>query len=330
MLVTYIVVESKLNSISSILNLYHHKETPTWEYDSIVYLEDSQTIDLANNPSNVMQQCVDNNTVSASRKLNSFISSFRLEQDSFIKFLRSTQLHALALKSNSAENQIINLWIALESLVPFESRNENDTNIEHIINSLIPFHNFTYIRSLINNLVGDLLYWDNKITRQALKNVAGKKFNEKMLRILVLPEYRANLDRIRNNTKDFHLLKTRIDYLVNLLENPAKIIETLNNHRQRLEWQFRRIYRVRNIIVHSGTTPPYTKHIIPHAHEYLDLVLNSLIKLATEPRRILSVSQGFKYVELKYVAYMENLKTKGLVLNAENIERLVFDDINLH
>lgn len=322
--------EKKLSLAATLLNLYHHKESPTWENDSIVYLEDLNSVFLIKNPSNVMQKCADNNRSSASSKLSAFLSEFWLEENSFIKFIRSTQLHALALKSNSEENQIINLWIALESLIPFESRNEDDSNIEHIINSLIPFHGFTYVRSLVNTLVKDLLHWDHKITRQALKKVAGKKFNEKMLRVLVLPEYKANLDKIRNNTKDFHLLKTRIDYLVSLLENPKKIINTLEHHRQRLEWQFRRIYRVRNIIVHTGATPPYTKHIIPHAHEYLDLVLNSLIKLATEPRRIYSVSQGFKYVELKYRAYIGNLNEANLTLNTDNIEKLVFDDINLY
>lgn len=122
----------------------------------------------------------------ASKRLQALISDFSLDEDSFSKFVRSAQLHALAVGSNADENQILNLWIALESLIPSETKADDVSNIEHIVASLIPFLNFGYLERLTNNLVKDLLKWNSNATRAAFKVVPGKKFTEKLARILAL------------------------------------------------------------------------------------------------------------------------------------------------
>lgn len=316
--------EHRLKTLITLLTLYHHKKQPTWSKDCIVYSIDEDKYKKISCPTNPMEKCVDLELKFASNKLKLFLDNFGLEKNSFAKFNRSAQLHSLALRSDSQENQILNLWISIESLIPSENREEDISNIEHIIDSLVPFLNINYVEDLSKNLVKDLLRWNLKVTRRALKHVQGRKFTDRLVKLLILSEYSGNLAIIENNLGNFHLLASRVKYLQDALSSPSKVLAILNAHKTRLEWQLRRIYRVRNIIVHSGITPAYTKLVIPHVHDYLDTVLNALALLASEPKVIHSVTQGFKYTQLEYKSYIEKLSEKGLTFTKENTEKLLF------
>ncbi|NTV96595.1 MAG: hypothetical protein HGA75_14485 [Thiobacillus sp.] len=316
--------ERLLNLTATLLTLFHHRERPDWAHECVVYATKTKVHLAVSEPINSMQKCADLQQSVASKRLQEFASSFSLEADSFSKFLRSAELHALAVRSNADENQILNLWIALESLVPSESKSDDISNIEHIIRCLLPFLNFGYVERLVNNLVKDLLQWNSEFTRSLFKAIPGRKFTDKVVRLVALPDFSAPRRRLEDSFKDFHLLRDRFDYFKQMLSTSSSVAAALDAHSQRLEWQIRRIYRTRNIIVHSGITPRYTKPLIEHTHDYLDTVLSLLVRLASKPKTIDSVGQGFKYVELRYRQYYEKLSEKGVVFDTDNIDTLVF------
>lgn len=315
--------EQRIKNISTLLTLFHHKEHPAWSKECLLSKEDGQTYLLASQIS-PMQKCADSRPEVASKKLSSFMDNFSLEKTSFLKFIRSAQLHSMALESNAEENQLLNLWISLESLIPTEEKSDDSSAIEHITKSVIPFLSIRYIEGLLNNLVKDLLKWNSKVTKAALKNVDGLKFTERLLRVITQQKYSSNLLSIESELRDFHLLKDRIDYFKEKLATPQAALEIIKDYEERVTWQIRRIYRARNIIVHSGKTPPYTKHLIEHAHEYLDIILDNLVELGSNPKIAKSTSQGFKYMGMYYDFYSRNLEKKGLVFDDSNITRLLF------
>ena len=271
-----------------------------------------------------MHKCADLIEAAAKKKLQLFISDFSLDKGSFSKFVRSAQLHSMALTSNSNENQILNLWISLESLIPSETKSDKIAGIEHIANSAIPFLNEQYISKLLNNLVKDLLRWNKVATITSLRPIPGKKFVDKLAKLISLPKYAAERELLESKFRDFHLLRDRFNYFKDLLSSPKNVVTALDAHRQRLEWQIRRIYRARNIIVHSGKVPPYTQPLIEHTHDYLDTILSRLVELASKPRSIHSVAQGFKFVEIRYNTYHKKLSEKGLAFDENNIHDLLF------
>jgi hypothetical protein len=301
------IAEQQLKFLQTLLNLFHHKECASWNSDCVIYDHQSMSSNRIKNRINPMFKCIDRKVDIAGAKVEKLAQEFSLENESFAKFVRSAMLHTMAIKSDSGENQILNLWISLESLIPSETKADDVSNIEHIVDSLIPFLNIDYMRRLLNNLVKDILNWDYKTNIKAFRNVDGVKFYDKLARILVLPQYAPNLMTIEASIKDFHLLRDRIDYFKTLLSNPKNILSALVAHKTRLEWQIRRIYRTRNIIVHSGKTPPFTKQLIEHTHDYLDAVLYRLVRLASSPQKVKSVSQGFKYTDLQYKSYIRSL-----------------------
>lgn len=316
--------EGLLKLCSTFLSLFHHKKDPSWLPECIVFESKEKKYRKISKPINSMHKCADLLKTVASKRLQLFMSDFSLERDSFSKFVRSAQLHSMALTSDSSENQILNLWISLESLVPSETKSDDVSNIEHIVASLIPFLNVGYVGRLLNNLVKDLLRWNSVATRTALRPVPGMKFIDKVAKLLALSQFDAERAALEASFQDFHLLRDRFTHFQSILSSPASVLTALEAHRLRLEWQIRRIYRTRNIIVHSGETPGYTRPLIEHTHDYLDTVLSTLAELASEPKSIYSVGQGFKFVELKYATYRQGLALKGLSFDVDNMDSLLF------
>ncbi|SXT73415.1 Uncharacterised protein [Klebsiella pneumoniae] len=312
------IAENYLKLASSFLNIYHHKDKPTWSNEALVITE-SNVLKVSERL-NPMKKCKDLKHEKAHRRLQSLMSEFSLENSSFSKFLRSIQLHSMALKSESVENQLLNLWIALESLVPSETKSNDQATIEHITDSIIPFLNITYIDSLIENLTRDLLLWDRHILNAHLRGIPGTKSKHKLANIMILPEYEEIRNSLSSRFRDYSLLSDRFEYIKKIISTPESIKSTLDNHKLRLEWQFRRIYRTRNNIVHSGKGQQITPLLVEHIHNYLDKIFEILVLLASKPRKIRSVTQGFRYIKLIYGQRYETITKNGFVFNIENIK----------
>lgn len=316
--------ESRLRVVATIHTIYHHRSSLKWSGYCLVKERRTGACRKINESRSAMQKREDPKPMTRYVRLKGLVEGFSLEKDSFEKFHRSAQLHSMALASDSLENQILNVWIALESLVPSETRGDSSSTIEHISSSLSNFLNVVYIDRLLGNLAKDLLLWNSWLVRKILKKVKGRRLEDKLIRLLALNDYESCRDELEVATKDFYLLRDRLEYFKSALSSPASVAAALKTHAQRLEWQIRRIYRARNIVVHSGRTPRYTRALIEHAHDYLDTILVTLVELASNPKTIHSVPQGFKFVELRYREYLANLEQKGQCFDESNIENLAF------
>lgn len=317
------IAEVGLKFSSTLMSLYHHKQEATWSSENIVFSEDGVIYKISTTM-NPMHRCKDLVPDAASRRIEDFMSNFNMKQDSFSKFIRSAQLHSMALRTKDVENQILNLWIALESLIPDEFKSDKTNTTQHIVDSIIPFLNHGYIEGLIQSLIKDLRRWKYETSNTFLKITGEDNFAKSLVLIFSLPEHQVALNEYRQKLDNFPLLLERFNYINDLVSSPEKIMKSLENHAKRIEWQIKRIYRTRNIIVHTGKTPSKTTILVEHTHDYLDTVLNLLIKLASTPIQIVSVPQGFKYVQMGYKMRISQLSKKGLTFNSDNILELVF------
>ncbi|MEG3182601.1 hypothetical protein SNE34_01045 [Lysobacter erysipheiresistens] len=309
---------------ATFLTLFHHRDRPTWLSDAIVHFGDAAISRLHPRGMNAMHKGADLPPEVAARKMKDFLEKFSLHEEAFHKFMRSAQLHALAAGSSSDENQLLNLWIAIESLIPAETKSSQEATIEHIVNSLLPVLSYDYFERLVNHLVKDLLHWDKPFVLSQFKGIPGKTFTERLLRIMGLPDHATQYDSLISRCRDFALLEKRIDYLKSISASPSALSSLLDGHEERVSWQIRRIYRTRNIIVHSGETPSHTNVLIELAHEYLDNVLNLLTKLASRPSQISTVAEGFTLAQLHYQDYKNSLSQKNFVLSAGTIVPTMF------
>ncbi len=308
----------KIDQLQTLIGLYHHKECPKKITEGLVVPLNSGEGKIVKNHSNPMHKCKDLKVGPASKRLKEFMDGFSMVEESFFRFNRSAELHALALASDSAENQLINLWTALESLIPSKA-DDKICQIEHISHSIMPFLNLGYLQKITTQLSKDLLLWNSRVTRNTLKEINCSKIPEKTLHLLALEKHKTLRNVLKSRFGDFHLLYERFSYLEWLLSSPANVVSALDAHKQRVDWQIRRIYRARNMIVHDGTTPSYTRILIENTHDYLDTILTSLMSLGSKEHILNSTDQGFKMMELSYSSYYRNLTKKGLIFNDENI-----------
>jgi hypothetical protein len=59
--------------------------------------------------------------------------------------------------------------------------------------------------------------------------------------------------------------------------NPHRLSSSLLASRQHLEWHINRIYRARNLLVHSGKEAPYLETLCENLHYYVNTVLSRVI-----------------------------------------------------
>lgn len=298
--------DQRIETIATLFNLFHHKETPTFSHDCLIINRTKNVVHRSKKEINAMHKCIDLTAEKAAPKMNKLIAEFSLEKFSFQKFNRSAELHALALRTDSKENQMINLWIALESFVPAKDESLEISNIEHISKMVVPFINVYYFPKILSRLTSDLLNWNRRAFIAAIKEIDGIGLIEKTAKLLALPELEEKRETLKSEFRQFYLLADRFSYLEGVLSSTDNIKKALENHTTRIEWQIRRIYRARNLIVHSGKTPSYTSILIENTHEYLDCIFSLFIQLTTKPKKINDISQGFAYLG---VFYSEMLKT---------------------
>jgi len=316
--------ERNLKLASTLLSLYHHKQEASWSAENIVVNERGEIFNIKNSI-NPMHRCKDLVQEHASRRLEEFMNNFRMREDSFNKFIRSAQLHSMALRTNAVENQLLNLWIAIESLIPDESKKEDQSTIEHIVNSVIPFLNLNYIEDLVRNLLKDLQRWNYPRTMSLLRLIENDDIAKSLVILIVSQEHAPSINQFKIELAQFPLLKERFEYISNLISSTEAISQALKNHAERINWQIKRIYRTRNLIVHTGQTPSKTNILVEHAHIYLDTIINSLIKLSSHPVEILSVAQGFRNVEMKYKMHLQKIDKRNTTLTPENITSFIFN-----
>ncbi len=311
--------DSKIDQLQTLIGLYHHKESPKKIKEGLVVSPSLDNGKIVSSHFNPMHKCKDLKIGTASRKLKKFMEGFSMERESFFRFNRSADLHALALASDSVENQLINLWTALESLLPSKDE-EKISQIEHISNSIMPFLNVGYIQKIVTRLSKDLLLWNSMVSKNIFKEVDCTGIPEKALHLLTLDKYEGLRNDLKGGFNDFHLLSERFSYVEWLLSSPSNVVSSLDSHKQRVDWQIRRIYRARNMIVHDGKTPSYTEILIENIHDYLDTILSSLMSLGSKDHILNSIDEGFKMADLTYSSYYKRLNEKGLEFDESNIE----------
>jgi len=312
--------ERRVEMLGTLTSLFHHKEQPFWSEKALVINTSKNKANITNPPENPMLMCADLRTPQAAVRLKSFITGFSMsEEHSFKKFTRVTELHSLALKSDSPENQLLNLWIALETIVP-SKLGRSKAKINNVIDSIIPFLNLDYLDTLTGNLTKDICRWDNIRLNKRLKDIVGSSRKDQLLRLLLLPENENAKLGLYDDLGHFYLLRNRAHYFSESLKSTNNILNLLEAHADRVSLQLRRIYRTRNKIVHSGHAPNFTRILIQNAHDYLDIVTNSIARLASEGNKINTIDQAFKYAEIRYTEYSDLLKSVDCNIDNTNID----------
>ena len=271
--------ERRIDTLKDLFTLFFHRNELRWKPATLISQCCTEIPAVIGAPKSAMEKAFDMNPVHASKRLNWMLKNLALKfGGSFDKFNRIVDLHGICVTNEVPENQLLNLWISIETLVPSHS---GKNKIVNIIGSIDPFLRLTYLRRIIDRAVADLLFWNPRVTRKFLKQVPDTKSSKaaiRLLHLLALDSNQALRSDLYIQLKDFHLLRFRLFTLAESLRSPDSVKDLLDTHSMKVSWQLRRMYRTRNLLVHAGRTPSYLPTLIENGHDYLDLVLNEIME----------------------------------------------------
>jgi hypothetical protein len=320
------MAERRIDMLKDLLTLFSHKNDLRWRPNTLIVQCCNDLPKIIGTPRNAMEKSNDMHATRASKRLNWMLSNMSLEYDagSFEKFNRIVDLHGICVSNEVPENQLLNLWISLETLVPSHGRKNKIVNI---IDSLDPILRMTYVTRLMDQALADLLMWNQRVIGQILRRVPDANHTKAAMRLLQLLALDSNID-LRNELygrlKDFHLLRFRLFSLAESLKTPRTVKDMLDNHSKKVAWQLRRIYRTRNLLVHSGRTPTYLSTLIENGHDYLDLALNQIMERTCGEYQVSTMEQAFELEKLLLKRFNENLN-RTEIFDANSVKYLYLD-----
>lgn len=301
--------ERRLDGLKDLFTLFNHKNQIEWKDETLIRQCCLDEPVIIRSPKNSMEKGFDMKPEVASKELNLLLKNFSFKGANFEKFNRAVDFHGIGVTNDVSENQLLSVWISLETLVPTHT---SGAIICKLTDLVMPFILVNYISRLIERFSADLLKWNNYKTRKILKripNTKGMKIYEKVLHLLAVPENEDILKELYSSLGDFHLLRFRAYQLSLIFINPEKLNDCINEHETKIIWQIRRIYRTRNLIVHSGRTPKHIHSLIENGHDYLDQILFEVIKMSTGEYKIRTFEQAFELARLKYSVFSKKLNS---------------------
>ncbi|AZV27809.1 hypothetical protein CT157_17935 [Pseudomonas syringae] len=315
--------ESKISLISDLFVLFHHKKKPWFSDYCLVYNHKKEQVFNLNFSTNPMSKLNEGGIDDAKSFFPVFLEYFSLAPESFKRFTRGVELHALSLETKESSSQILNLWICLESLL-ITGKGTHISTVEKSVKTIVS--NYT-LREQLTNLYDLLEKWNIEKTNEVTEKLPEiwKEDNQlKTLALVGLKEYKDLAVELLSEMDSYPLLRYKFMKLVRDYQNPKNIEELKRHSERKTSYDIRRIYRIRNKIVHQGVLDNKSEQIVSIAHHYLDTVMNSIIYNKILYENISSIDNFLLEQDLfkaEHEAYISGAIKEGL--DSSNIKKTI-------
>ena len=269
----------------------------------------------ANNP--IFRRPDDLLTERAKNKLSIILKCMNskvFEQNSKQRIALAYFRHLNSIRSISFETQLVDMWSGIEILVPVYKKDSSD-KICQICDSIIPLITAEYFFKITYYLYKGIhrAYKKGSIIR-ILRSIDEKLYFA-FLKCLMMKQYEAEYLHIQAILESYPLLQKRLDYYKNKLSDPKEILRLYQNHQTRVGWQLQRIYRGRNLIIHSGKTPYRLDTLIENLHYYFDSTINMINMEASSSQKYTTLEHVFltyKFRDANYIKFLEKNKNSQI------------------
>lgn len=299
--------ESKLHFFVNLFHLYFNRESlEVSNLSCVKRISDNYTL-IIDEPINNLRKQKDFDSKEASIKVETLIKnlSFSNRNSSIDRFIKAIELHKLALNTPEEENQLLDLWAAIETIFEKKTDNEEST-IEQVSREIAPFISSNYIEGLLIELFKDLCNW-NKTEFFSLLDKIDTDSSVRLktfVSLLVLDEYDSNHDELLEMLGLFPLLRNRATLYNKWFKDPKEVKKFIERHTDKISWQIKRIYRARNTLIHHGNKPKQLPVLVENLNNYFHKVMGELEELMVN-QKIRSIEHGI--IE-QSISYKEHLK----------------------
>ena len=254
-------------------------------------------------------------------RIKNIISANMMDFYAFDTIAQAIQMHADAFDSRNTMALLKTFWTALETL--FINPNSSHDNV---IISIIPIIQKTY---LLKKLRTVYLQLANAVLEEDLIKYEINSFKSFIVYFSSEDENSSKMKEIYKLLSNNPLLRSRIYELRKELKNGVTIKKSLEEHEKKIEWQLKRLYRMRNITTHLGTPVFGMEVAVNHLHNYFDYAVNYMLCKAENGEYVISTSAVVFEVKNDNRIHMEMLKSQDLLSIDNYIKYLFGPDKNL-
>ena len=274
------IAEQTLESIFAVCKLYQVSKLAKIKHDLVLVREK-----LGNGKSYIIEPDISRlGYIRDAKKPTESIELFaklqgKLRTEDADQIMASMQYHKMAMYASTDDSRLVNLWIAMESLIGRSNRNIIDTICHYVPVSIAT----DYVYQIARNFpIAIRKFWRNSETEslRTMLNSSTEHILEPrdLLNILLDKEEGDLINNFYEFVKDNPLLLFRIHYLrQRVFKSPKTLSKAIDTHRLNIDWQLRRIYRARNHVMHRGVCVPQTRQLIQHLHTYYINEINTII-----------------------------------------------------
>lgn len=266
----------KISLISDLFVLFHHKKKPWFSNYCLVYNHNKKQVLRLSSSINPMSKLNEADIEHAKLFFPVFLREFSLNPESFKRFNRGVELHALSLETDEVSSQILNLWICLEALL-ITGKGTHISTVEKSIKLVVTNY---YLKERLTNLHDLLQKWDSVKLSEVINKLPPEWQEDDELSTLALiglKEHENLAMELLAEMDDYPLLRYKFMRLVREYQKPKTLEDLKTRFEKKSSYDIRRIYRTRNKIVHQGVLDNKSETIVSVAHYYLDTVMNAII-----------------------------------------------------
>lgn len=321
------LADELLNIISDLFSVFHHTQVVCWSENAVVLDRASGETHLIGSPVRPMARVVDRYPAIAGQRLHSAINEFRLDQASLDQFHRIVALHGAATRSASINVQLLNLWSAMECSIPAAL---SGVRIRSVISTLMPYLLMSYPTSIFDDLLADILRHNQIAAIRILKSAGRTGPNHLRLAladVMLLGECDVERRAINDLVASYPLLANRCHVVMERFSSPRALKKTLAAHESRIEWQIRRVYRTRNLYIHSGRDVRMTDSLVENAHSYLDSFVDGVFKVSKTDPHIITLDQAWIVATERQRRWASDIAA-GQEFTPQNIASLLFGPLS--
>jgi len=307
------LADQRLFLIDSLSRYHIHRGELQRSSEALVYSDDYKRFGVSRKPNSAVMKRPDRpfeRLADLIKDTVTVITSDRLDPESFLRLVRALWRHNTAIRSEAPENQLLEFWSAVEVLFPPTA--EESDRVLQIAGAMVCFESSEYAAKIAADLYKAIKNSHCAGALEILNEIPeGGNVIEKCLALFSIEKNEPIRNKFYTMFEKHPLLKNRVYYLNTRFASADLVLKTLNAHTERVSWQIQRIYRSRNVIIHSGKTLPFVNILVENLHSYIDRVLDLINEKISRSSHPTTVDQIVFEVKLESESHLHILKKLG-------------------
>lgn len=221
------------------------------------------------------------------------------------------RFYRISLESSWLESGLTNLWTALEVL---SSQRLQIPIIERVTNSIAPLVGSYKVKSLADDLVGYLVQarvFDEAGFATVYSDILDDEGRIDPIRAIGILSDETRSEQLIADFVASPLLAHRVRSFNKKLETGKELAHVVYRTTRRVEWQIRRLYRLRNEMVHGAVTPPNGQRILQHLQLYTNHALLTVFDLIGAENGLDTIEDVVAAVDSGFHAWLQWIRTLG-------------------